>query len=242
MKMFARYLFSAVLALLLALPSGVLAAEKTALRINCTLHSPYEVFFFTLVEEVCKRNGVAVERNTPPVARSLSNVNEGIDDGDGPRVAGLLVNYPNMVQISEPFGDFAFGAFARSGDLKIRGWESLAPLNVAYIHGWKIFEDNVKTTKSTTKVNNSKLLFGLLDAGRTDVVLMTKMGGLAVIKEMNLKGIRFLEPPLAVSPNYLYLNRRHEALAEKFARTLKQMKTDGTYDRLYRELIIPFLQ
>jgi polar amino acid transport system substrate-binding protein len=233
---------TAVLALLALLPSVLPAAEKTTLRINCTLHSPYEVFFFKLVEEVCARNGVAVERNTPPVARALSNVNEGIDDGDGPRVAGLSANYPNMVQVSEPFGDFVFGAFARSGDFKIGGWESLAPLNVAYIHGWKIFEENVKATKSTTKVNNAHLLFGLLDAGRTDVALMTKMGGFAVIREKNLNGIRFLEPPLAVTPNYLYLNRRHQALAEKFAWTLKQMKRDGAYDRLYNELITPFLQ
>jgi polar amino acid transport system substrate-binding protein len=225
------------IAIVVLAPFGVWGAEKTTLRINCTLHSPYEVFFFRLVEEIAARNGVFVERNTPPVARALSNVNDGIDDGDGPRIAGLEVSYPDLVRVDEPFGDFVFGAFARSGDIRIKDFSSLAPLNVAYIHGWKIFEDHVKKTKSMARVKNAQQLFQLLDAGRADVALMTEIGGYAVIGEMKLEGIRFIKPPLAVMPNYLYLNRRHQKLASGFAGTLRTMKKDGTYDRLYREII-----
>jgi len=237
-----KYLLPALLAALAFGTSGAWGEEKPTLRINCTLHSPYEVFFFRLVEEVAARNGVAVQRNTPPVARALTNVDEGIDDGDGPRIAGLTANYPNLVRVAEPFGDFVFGAFARSGDMRISDWSSLASFNVAYIHGWKIFDENVKTTKTTNRVKNAQQLFQLLDAGRTDAALMTKMGGYAVIEELKLKGIRFIEPPLAVTPNYLYLNRRHRKLAARFAETLREMKKDGAYDRLYREIIAPYLK
>jgi polar amino acid transport system substrate-binding protein len=237
MKAALKYLLLTAIAMVISAPFDVWGEEKAALRINCTFHSPYEVFFFRLVEEIAARNGVVVERNTPPVARSLTNVNDGIGDGDGPRIAGLSAHYPNLIRVDEPFGDFVFGAFARSGDIRVKGWSSLAPLNVAYIHGWKIFEDHVKETKSTARVRTAQQLFQLLDADRADVALMTEMGGYAVIGEMKLEGIRFIKPPLAVMPNYLYLNRRHQKLASRFAETLRKMKRDGTYDRLYREII-----
>lgn len=221
-----------------ASPSG---AGQEPLRINCTLHSPYEAFFFRMVEEICARHDVPVKRNTPPVGRSLIHVNQGIDDGDGPRISGLTATYPNLIQVPEPFGDFIFGAFATSKKEHIDGWSSLKELNVAYIHGWKIFDLHVTDAKSITKVRNKDLLFGLLDAGRTDVALLTKLAGYAQIQRMGLENIHFIEPPLAVEPNYLYLHNRHRVLAAELAETLKTLKQNGTYHRIYQEMISPYL-
>lgn len=217
------------------------AAGQKVLRINCTIHSPYEAFFFRLVEEICARNDIAVERNTPPVGRSLIHVNQGIDDGDGPRIGGLAAAYPNLIPVPEPFGEFNFGAFATSDEIMINGWSDLKELNVAYIIGWKIFDHHVTAAKSITKVRNKDLLFGHLNAGRTDVALITKLAGYAEIRKLGFENMRFIEPPLAVKPNYLYLHKRHEALAAKLARTLKAIKQEGTYSRLSEEMLSPYL-
>ena len=214
-------------------------AKDKYLAINCTIHSPYEAFFFRLLEEACARNNITVTRSTPPVGRSLINVNEGIDDGDGPRVAGLTSIYPNIVMVPEPFGNFIFGAFSKNKDINIDGWDSLSKLNVAYITGWKIFDRHVKDANSITKVKNKDLLFRLLDADRTDVALITKIAGYAMIEKLDLKGVRFIESPLAVVPNFLYLNKRHEALAVQLGETLKALKRDGTYQKLYDEMTNP---
>lgn len=219
----------------------VYGTEQNHLNINCTIHSPYEAFFFRLVEEICSRNNIAVTRNTPPVGRSLIHVNEGIDDGDGPRIGGLAKTYPNLIRVTEPFGEFIFGAFTKDKKVKIDGWSSLMNVNVAYIHGWKIFDNKVTTAKSITKVKNKDLLFRLLDANRTDVVLVTKLSGYGMIQELGLKEIRFIEPPLAVEPNFLYLHNSHKTLVPKLSRTLKELKQDGTYKRLYHEMISPYL-
>jgi len=223
----------------IALFPNILEAEQKILRINCTIHSPYEAFFFRLVEEVCSRNSILVEHNTPPVGRSLINVDQGIDDGDGPRIGGLSSNYPNLVCIPEPFGEFAFGAFAKTDNITIKGWESLSGLNVAYIIGWKIFDTNVTTAKSITKVKDDESLFRLLEIGRADVILITKLAGYGTIQKLGLTGIDFLEPPLALEPNFLYLNKRHDSLVPMLAKTLKELKMDGTYDRIYTEMISP---
>jgi polar amino acid transport system substrate-binding protein len=171
----------------------------------------------------------------------LIHVNEGIDDGDGPRIGGLSKTYSNLVRVREPFGDFHFGAFAREKEIIIDGWPSLKNLNVAYIHGWKIFDNNIKVAKSITKVKNMELLFKLLDAKRADVVLATKLSGYVAIQKLDLKEIRFIEPPLAAEPNFLYLHNSHKALALKLSRTLLELKKDGTYKQLYNDMISPYL-
>lgn len=215
----------------------VSSADEKELRINCTIHSPYEAFFFRLVQEVCARNNIRVTASTPPVGRSLLNVERGVDDGDGPRIGGLTSTFPNLVMVQEPFGNFIFGAFSKNAHVEIDGWDGLSQLNVAYITGWKIFDNHVKKAKSVTKVKNKALLFRLLVADRTDVVLITKMAGYAMVKELDLKGVQFIEPPLAVIPNFLYLNKKHEALAGNLAETLRELKRDGTYQKLYNQMV-----
>lgn len=216
-------------------------ADSKTLNFNCTIHSPYEEFFTRLAEKACAENGVRVRWSTPPVGRSLLNVNEGIDDGDGPRVAGLSADYPNLVMVPEPIGEFVFGAFATNNDIVIKDWDSLENYNVSYVIGWKIFDTNVKKAKSITKVRDKVILFNLLAAKRTDLVLITKLAGYATIAKLQLEGITFLESPLAVKPNYLYLNKRHEDLAKALAITIAKYKKDGTYDLMYREIVTSVL-
>lgn len=226
-----------LLALLIVSPKTV-DAEQAHLRINCTFHSPYEQFFFRIVQEMGDRSGISIERGEPPVGRSLIQVHEGMDDGDGPRIAGLSRSYPNIIAVPEPIGHFHFGAFARNDEIVLNGWDGLSNLNVAYIIGWKIFDINVVKAKSIVKVKNADLLFKLLDADRTDVALMTKISGYAAVNRLGLRDIHFIEPPLAVEPNYLYLNKKHERLIPDLVAALKDIKEDGAYKRLYEEIIL----
>ena len=229
-------IFLAIMIWITFIPN-LLEAEQNQLRINCTIHSPYEAFFFRLVEEICARNSIIVEHNNPPVGRSLIHVNQGIDDGDGPRISGLSSSYPNLVCVPESFGNFTFGAFTSDDRIKIDGWSSLSELNVAYIHGWKIFDNNVKRGASITKVKNAELLFKLLDADKADAALITKLAGYDMIQKLGLKKIRFVEPPLALKPNFLYLNKRHESLVPILAKTLRELKLNGTYAKIYAEML-----
>jgi polar amino acid transport system substrate-binding protein len=179
--------------------------------------------------------------NLPEMAYAGIHVNQGIDDGDGPRISGLENSFPNLVCVPEPFGEFAFGAFTRDRSIRIEDWNDLSDLNVAYIHGWKIFDTHVTTAKTITKVKNAELLFTLLTNGRADVVLITRLAGYHIIHERGLKNIHFIEPPLAAKLNYLYLNQQHAPLASVFADTLRQIKQDGTYTTLFQEIIAPYL-
>ena len=47
-----------------------------------------------------------------------------------------------------------------------------------------------------------------------------------------------LEPSLARREMFIYLNKRHTALAPKLAAALRAIKAEGLYDRLYREKVL----
>jgi len=234
-KLFKKHLSLLAIFLFLYLSGPLHATEK--LRINTTIHSPLEQFFIALLEEVALVNHVTIERQTPPIGRSLSNTHQGIDDGEGPRVAGLENTFENLVRVLESFGGFNFVAFAKNQDIRTPSWESLKPYNVAYIQGWKIFDSQVQQARSITKVRNIEQLFNLLARDRTEIILITRSAGLNAIKKMGLTGINSLEPPLVVKPMYLYLHKKHSALVPKFAKNLRQLKSNGTYQRIKQDVL-----
>lgn len=208
-----------------------------AIRIGTTVAPPLSVPDFsgkldTLIREAFARIGTPVVLVTLPSERGLISAASGDTDGDINRVAGLSSKYPELVQVEESNMVYEFMAFSRRKGVAIRGWDDLRGLDVAFITGWKIFEDNVKAG-SITKVDNPDQLFSLLRLDRVDAVLFDRWGGAHYLAKMNLSDAVAQEPPLATKDMFLYLNRRHAALAPRLAQALRDMKTDGTHARIF---------
>jgi polar amino acid transport system substrate-binding protein len=53
---------------------------------------------------------------------------------------------------------------------------------------------------------------------------------------MGLSSIAPLAPALKDVDMYLYLHRKHEALVPKLAQALREMKADGSYNRILAAL------
>jgi len=184
-----------------------------------------------VLKEAFLRAGSDVRFQTLPSERSLREADAGILDGDSNRVAGLEALYPNLVRVPESNMLYEFMAFAARPGVRVDNWQDLAGRSVAYIVGWKIVEENLRGA-SATPVATPEELFRLLAAGRVDVVIYHRLGGLYYLRTLGVRGGCAVEPPLAVREMYLYLNRRHAALAEPLARALRAMKADGTHARL----------
>jgi len=229
-----RILIGLFLVCLTLVPSGV---HGRVLELSAADAYPYsspggDGVADRLVREAFRRIGVAVKVLYAPSERSLVNANEGIVDGEYLRIAGLEKKYPNLVMVPEPICEYRFTAFARDHGIRITGWESLRPYNVGYITGWKILEEHVTGVKSVTTVRNEEALFELLRSGRADLVIYERLLGETLLRRTGEKDIHPLSPPLARREMYLYLNRRHEALAPRVARVLRRMKQDGTWQRI----------
>jgi polar amino acid transport system substrate-binding protein len=189
-------------------------------------------FLDELAKAMFKRIGVEVEVTAVPTERSLINVNSGIDDGDLFRVAGVEAEYPNVIRVPEKIMDNDFVAYTKRGDIRIRGWTDLQPYSVAYTTGWKIYDRNVKGVRDIVTTPSINGLPALLEKNRVDVILMDRWQGQWALQQ---GGHQFMlqEPPLASVQIFTYLNKKHAALVPRLARALKDMKADGSYQKIY---------
>lgn len=221
--------------LLAALPAG--AADKLVLTAGVL--APYTTpdrkgFLDQIVKAVFQELGLEAELLIYPTAteRGMRNANEGVDDGLAMRVAGLENQYPNLIRVPEPVAINDFVAMSIKYRFATTGWDSLEPYEVSYIIGWKVFEQNVPAGKERTLVRDAEQLFTLLARDRTDVVLYERWQGLAQTRAMGLP-VQVMEPPLARTPMYMYLHKKHAALVPRVAQALVKLKRNGTYARIH---------
>ena len=64
--------------------------------------------------------------------------------------------------------------------------------------------------------------------------------GLALIKQHEIKNVHAIEPPLASREMFIYLHKKHADLVPGLASALRALKTEGFYDRMYREKLLPY--
>lgn len=227
-----------------AMAPGVALAAKPGLTLATGTRPPLTSspgrigFLDALIHETFGRAGLGVTLIRLPFERSLINANAGVEDGDPFRAAGFENEYPNLVQIPEKVMDLDFVAYATRADVQVGNWSDLARYEVTYVTGWKLFERNVKAAQDVTTVRSLDQLFPLLAAGRVDVVLVDRWQGLWLAREARL-AVRALDPPLARVPMFIYLNRRHMTWVEPLAAALAAVKRDGTWQRLYDQILAP---
>ena len=221
----------------LALPLVVFTAAGRAQTLpTVTISSnntPQDTKALTLLsQEAFRRLGLSVQLVSNPSERSLFFANNGDVDGEGLRVAGLSAQYPNLIQVPEPYIGISFVAFGKNPAVRLdRGWDSLKEHRVAFITGWKMFEANAMGAASVTKVDKPEQLFRMLDSGRIDLALYTRADGVALARSLGISA-QALTPSLKDVDMYLYLHQRHAALVPRLAQTLREMRADGTHGRI----------
>lgn len=213
------------------------ARAQTSLVINSDDGPPYATDNFTgicdkIMIEAFRRIGVPLKIVRLPSERALLNADEGIDDGNYSRVEGLEKQYTNLIRVPEEITRFEFVAFSRNKGINLSGWNSLKPYNVGLVTGWKILEYNITDVKSLVMVKNGEMLFNLLKHDRADIVVYDRRQGMVLLQKLNADDIAILEPPLAVRSMYPYLNKKHKELVPLLAKTLREMKKDGTYKKI----------
>lgn len=200
--------------------------------------------FDRLVREACARAGVQVVFQMLSAERSLRNADNGLDDGDGPRIEGLEALYPNLVRVPEALVVYDFVAFATDPTVTVEvpgdvpdPWRALASYDVGIVRGWKILEQQIRGVRSLTRVRTPRLLMTLLGKGRVDVVVFERLMGLALAREQEIQGLRVLAPALTTRPMFLYLHKRHTSLVPAIGAALRAMKADGTTQRIVAEVL-----
>lgn len=238
------YVLKQVLLLLLCCSLSGLANAENIIELNTTgkppLNTPDQTGFMDRVaKEAFRRIGITLKTVQLPAERGLLAANNGIEDGEMSRIAGLKKIYTHLIQVPEEIMDWDFVVFSKRSTPKVNGWHDLKHYSVAYLNGWKILERHVPPEADTFKVNTPEQLFTMLKKNHTDLIIYEHWAGLLYAKTFGLDTIRVNEPPLAVRAMFIYLNEKHRTLIPKLAAALKQLKQDGTYQRLYSSILNP---
>jgi polar amino acid transport system substrate-binding protein len=182
-----------------------------------------------------RRAGLKLKLVKLPAERGLINANEGIEDGDLSRIAGIEKVYPNLIRVPEKIFEMDFVAFARTGLIKKASWKNLQPYSVVYIKGWKIFEQKLLPKTEITTAEGPEQIMDMLALGRAQFALYSRWMGLAIAKRMGIKGIRVVEPALTERAMYIYLNKRYASYVPALAKALRDIKREGLYTHICRE-------
>jgi polar amino acid transport system substrate-binding protein len=233
-----------LLASLLFVAPADFAAEPPMLELNDVNEPPLTTpehtgFLDVIATETFRRIGVELRLVKLPAERALLLANDGLEDGDLTRIAGLEEQYPNLVRVPEKLIDWDFAAFSKDDSIPAN-IEVIRRHSVGLIKGWKIYERNMAGAEHVTTVDDPQQLFRLLDRDRIEVALYARWMGLALIQKQGLKNIHPLEPPLVSRAMYIYLNKRHTKLVPKLAEALQALKREGFYQRIYREKLLPY--
>lgn len=216
---------------------------REELKINTSIKPPFSTaqkdgFFDLLIPELLGRAGVKVKLVRLPPERALQMANDGLSDGELPRIAGLEKKYPNLVQIAEPVIDYTFSAFSHKQDEPLSlCWKKLAGKSVGFIIGWKIYEKNVPATARVTKAKTPSQLFELLNSKRIEVALYERYAGKYIIKSNDYSNLEECKTPLAVRPMYLYMHNKHSDLSGLLSEELKKMKNDGSWQKIFSQTL-----
>lgn len=229
--------------LLFASPADFAAAPQVLVLNDANeppLTTPEHTGFLDVIAtEAFRRIGSELRLVKLPAERALLLANDGLEDGELTRIAGLEEQYPNLVRVPEKLIDWDFAAFSKDASIPA-SFQAIRRHSVGLIKGWKIYERNTAGAERVTTVDDPEQLFRLLDRERIEVALYARLMGLALIQKQGLKNIRPLEPPLARRAMYIYLNKRHAKLVPKLAEALRALKHEGFYQRAYREKLLPY--
>jgi polar amino acid transport system substrate-binding protein len=166
--------------------------------------------------------------------RSAVLANEGTTDGDVGRSSGLEKTYPNLVQVPEPIFLYAPTAFSYQRFDVTGGWESLRGHTVCIRRGLRQTEQRTRELQRQILADEATIL-RMLAAGGCDVAVMERNNGLARAAMAADPPLLRLLPPMEVMPLYIYLHKSHAALVPKLSAALRQMRADGSMQRLLGE-------
>lgn len=222
-----------VLVSLIFLISTLIGQHAFALTISVLKESPSSQVYSKILEEVYKRAGVPLEFVVMPTGRSLVQSSNGHIDGELVRIHRVGDLYPTLLRVPTPFTFFESTAFSKIPDVpQEEGWDALIDYRVGMVRGMKHAEIGLKDIESVVEVNLTKQLFDMLEYGRIDVAVTSKVSGLFFINKYNLQPLYPLEPALQQHDLYHYLHEKNKKYIPILDKAIREMKASGELVKL----------
>ncbi len=193
-------------------------------------------FYDTLLTEAFSALGIGIDIRRLPSERALHEASSGNLDGEFGRIPAIGELYPTLLLVPESLVEWQFTAFLRPGSRQPRSFDDLEGLHVGFINGWKIYEDNVTRARSVVQVDDEEQLFSILQAGRVDVILYSRLRGIAWMRRNPWASVRVADTPLSGRTMHLFLHSTHADLVPQIDNELRALKDSGRYAEIYESV------
>lgn len=217
------------------------ATETLKLAGGGMQNDPFDRISEEVLIEAYRRIGVEISFTVLPPPRALRLSNEGILDGEMHRIHGIDEKFSNLVMIPVPINKIEALAFTKSKDITVRHIDDLKPYLIGIRRGVK-FAEEMSQGMNIVKTGSTDQLFRMLDLGRLDVVISTRTAGLKMIKRLNLREIRVIEPPLVTKNLYHYLHNKHQSIVPRITTSLQTMENEKLIEKKYEQAMTDLLE
>ncbi len=187
-----------------------------------------------ILSEAYQRIGIQIVVERFPVERSLIQSNYGKVDGELLRIAGIEKKYTNLIMIPVSYVNFQGVVFSKKFDFPVKGWSSLKPYKIGILIGSKFAEAGTKGMRTMAVIRYEQLVM-LLDMGRIDIFVESRLNGLKAFRQAKMKDFLILEPPLVELPLFHYVHKKHQALVPSITVSFKKMQEEGRFQTIRKE-------
>lgn len=221
-----------LLAAALQLTTGTATAQPQELRIAAVERNAVGWVAAQLLGDVYKEAGLALRILPMPASRANLAGTTGQVDGELIRIHSYGQRHPQLLRIEPPLYRLAVAAYslpARSARVSSR--EDLQHYSMGTVRGLVYAQELTEGHPSVTLTLNVEQLLRMLQAGRIDLALETRLGARYAQRRLGLQDL-VPSPDLARLDLYHYLDRRHSALAVRLSEALARLRARGDYERL----------
>ncbi len=201
---------------------------------------PVTVISAKVLKEAYQRLNIDVQLENYPSARSLAFSNQGITGGEVGRIQGIDNDYPNLLRVPVVINIVEGVLFSKEKISGVIDWQDLEHYVIGIKRG-DIFIEKGTESMNVVPVDDARQLMSMLEKDRTDIVVLAKMTGLTILKELNLKNIITIKPAISTVNLYHYLHKKNSALLPQLTTILREMAAEGRITEIRAEAISELL-
>ena len=179
--------------------------------------------------------GYDFEMESMPGKRSISNVKNGIVDGECGRIQdlGTLDAITGMVRVDVEVLRLRNFLWTNSPALAALSIADIyaSDYRIAYVRGYLAGANELRKRESSESLSVNSIEQGMrmLAAKRVEYLVAPKAAALQAVQELNLQEPIVIAAPLGYYSIYPYLNDRHADLAVPLAQALKRQLADPAH-------------
>ncbi len=180
--------------------------------------------------------GIELKFAVLPAGRALMHTREGVVDGEIQRLPIIEKSSPTLIRVPTSIGPLDACIFFTK-QIRYTSLEDLGEYVFVYVIGIKSYDPLLKFFKKSHAVVNQAQSFKMIDLGRADLTATGRIGGLYQLKQLGIKGIYPLDPPMKKYHLYHYLHEGHRDLVPRIDQVLQNLSKTGELERLRTQAV-----